>query len=137
MIVATLPLSLILSVVVAVILPLVVGIVTTRVTSSALKGVLLTALSVLAGVLTEAATAITNGEPYDIGVSLLNTVLALGVAQASYSALWKPTGAAKALQEVGTPYEQPEQPEQTDHSVTVESDDRYEHVLEIDPDENR
>lgn len=129
---ATFPLSLVLSVVVALVIPLVVGLVTTRVTSSATKGILLTALSVVTGVLTEAANALASGEPYDWGVGVLNALLALGVAQTSYSALWKPTGATTALQEVGTPT--PEELEDYDGRAVVPDDLVPEGTLKITED---
>ena len=102
MIAFSLPPSLIISLVVALVIPALVGLVTSRVTLSSLKGALLAALSLATGVLTELGAALTEGEPYDIGVGILNALLALGVAQGSYSSLWKPTGAAQALQDVGS-----------------------------------
>ena len=98
----TLPPSLIISLVIAVIIPALVGLVTTRVTSSGWKGALLVGLSLATGVLTELGAALTTGEAYDLGVGILNALLTLGVGQAAYSAVWKPTGAAEALQQLGT-----------------------------------
>lgn len=98
----TLPPSLIVSLVIAVVIPALVGLVTTRVTSSAWKGGLLVALSLATGVLTELGAALASGEPYDVGVGILNALLTLGVGQAAYSSIWKPTGATEALQKLGT-----------------------------------
>lgn len=98
----TLPPSLIVSLVIAVVIPALVGLVTSRVTSSAWKGGLLVALSIATGVLTELGAALTTGEAYDLGVGILNALLTLGVGQAAYSSVWKPTGAADALQALGT-----------------------------------
>jgi pheromone shutdown protein TraB len=97
----TLPPSLVISLVVAVVLPALVGLVTTRVTSGAFKGILLAVLSLATGVLTELGAALATGEAYDIGVGVLNALLALGVAQGSYASMWKPTGASEQLQRIG------------------------------------
>lgn len=98
----TLPPSLLISLVIAVVIPALVGLVTSRVTSPAVKGGLLVALSIATGVLTELGAALATGEPYDLGVGILNALLTLGVGQAAYSAVWKPTGASEALQKLGT-----------------------------------
>lgn len=102
MIAFSLPPSLIISLVIAVVIPALVGLVTSRVTSSAWKGGLLVGLSLATGVLTELGTALATGEAYDLGVGILNALLTLGVGQATYSSIWKPTGAADALQQLGT-----------------------------------
>lgn len=98
----TLPPSLIVSLVIAVVIPALVGLVTSHVTSPAVKGALLVALSIATGVLTELGAALATGEAYDLGVGILNALLTLGVGQAAYASVWKPTGAAEALQKLGT-----------------------------------
>lgn len=98
----TLPPSLLVSLVIAVVIPALVGLVTSRVTSPAVKGGLLVALSLATGVLTELGAALATGEAYDLGVGILNALLTLGVGQATYSSIWKPTGAAEALQKLGS-----------------------------------
>lgn len=85
----------------SVVLPLIVGLVTTHVTAPKIKGLLLTGLSVATGVLSELGAAMTDGTPYDLGVGIVNAILALGVAQGAYGALWKPTGVASKMQSVG------------------------------------
>lgn len=85
-----------------IIFPLLVGLVTKRVTSGAVKGLLLTAISVVAGLLAEISDALINGTSFDVIGWLVVTLSALVAGQVSYDSIWKPTGAATALQEVGT-----------------------------------
>ena len=97
----SIPPALVIAIVVSVIIPAIVGLVTQHVTAPAVKGVLLTVLSLAVGVLSELGTAITNGVPYDLGVGLLTAVLSLAAAQSTYSAFYKPTGLADRLQAIG------------------------------------
>lgn len=85
-----------------IVLPLLVALVTKRVTSSAVKGMLLTSFSVAAGLLSELGHALTTGESFDPVAWLIVTLAALVAGQTTYSAIWKPTGAAETLQLVGT-----------------------------------
>lgn len=98
----TLPPTLIVSLLVGVILPLIVGLVTTRVTNSAARALLLALLSALTGLLTELGESITAGTPYDIGVGGLAALAAFLTAVGLHFGLYKPTGAASALQGVGS-----------------------------------
>lgn len=84
-----------------VVFPLLVALVTKRVTSGAVKGLLLTAISVVAGGLAEVSDALVNGTSFDPVAWLIVTLAALVAGQTTYSAIWKPTGAAQTLQEVG------------------------------------
>ena len=97
----SLPPAQIVNLVVAVVLPLLVALVTTRTTNSAIKGLLLAALSVATGVLTELGNALATGASYDIGVGLLNALMALTAGQVVYQSVFKPTGLAAKLQDVG------------------------------------
>lgn len=98
----TLPPTLIVSLLVGVILPLVVGLVTTRVTNSAARALLLALLSAAAGLLSELGESITAGTAYDIGVGGLAALTTFLTAVGLHFGLYKPTGAAAALQRVGS-----------------------------------
>lgn len=97
----SIPPSLITALIVSVFIPALVSLVTTKVTNTSVKGLLLAGLSLATGLLTELGEALVSGTTYDIGVGILNGVLALAAAQGSYSSVWKPTGAAKAITNVG------------------------------------
>ena len=84
-----------------VVFPLLVALVTKRVTNAAAKGLLLTGISVVAGLLAEISTALSTGESFDPVAWLVVTLTALVAGQVTYQAIWKPTGATRALQEVG------------------------------------
>lgn len=85
-----------------IVLPLLVGLVTTRVTSAATKGLLLTGLSLLAGVLAEVGQALESGATVNLGDALLAALTALVIGQTAYSAAWKPTGVTEWMQKLGT-----------------------------------
>lgn len=70
--------------VIAVVLPLINGFITSRELSPALRGVILAGLSLVAGVLNGWLTALTNGEAFDIGRSILTFGAVFVVAVASY-----------------------------------------------------
>lgn len=84
-----------------IVFPLLVALVTKRVTSSKTKGLLLAAISVAAGLLAEISTALTTGTSFDPVAWLVVTLTALVAGQTTYSAIWKPTGTTKALQQMG------------------------------------
>jgi hypothetical protein len=98
----TLPPTLIVSLLVGVILPLIVGLVTTRVTNSGARATLLAALAAATGLLTELGESLTAGTPYDIGVGGLAALAAFLTGVGLHFGLYKPTGAASALQRVGS-----------------------------------
>lgn len=85
-----------------IVFPLLVALVTKRVTNSATKGLLLTGISVVAGLLAEISNALTTGASFDPVAWLIVTLGALVAGQVTYQAIWKPVGATKALQEVGS-----------------------------------
>lgn len=101
MITYTFDLATLISVGLGIVLPLLVALVTKRVTSGAVKGLLLGALSILGGLLTEIGSALTTGTSFDPIEWLILTLTALISGQTTYSAIWKPTGLAPALQLVG------------------------------------
>jgi hypothetical protein len=101
MITFDIPLFLILQVVAGTLLPLLVGLVTKRETSPGRKAVLLAALSVLTSLLTEIASALQTGVVYNLGTALLASLVTFLVAVGTHYGLWKPTGTAGALQDVG------------------------------------
>lgn len=84
-----------------VVFPLLVALVTKRATSPKVKGLLLTGISVVAGLLSEISNALVNGTSFDPLAWLIVTLAALVAGQTVYSSIWKPAGLSKALQEVG------------------------------------
>jgi len=86
---------------VTVILPLLVGLVTTRETNSSRKAVYLAILAAVTGFGSELLEAISSGTTYDAAGGLFTAVTALVVAIALHFGIYKPTGAASALQATG------------------------------------
>ena len=80
-------------------LPIGVGLVTTRTTSGAVKAWLLATFTLVASMLTQLAQALTNGNPFDIGLALIATIPMFAIAVSTYYGLWKPTGVAGAAQD--------------------------------------
>lgn len=95
------PLWLVLQLVGATILPLLVGLVTTRETNPGRKAIYLAALSVLISLLAEIVSALQTGVTYNLGTALLAALGTFLIAVGTHYGLWKPTGAAGALQDVG------------------------------------
>lgn len=83
-----------------VLMPVGVGLITTRTTSGAVKAWLLASATLVTSMLTELASALTTGTPFDIGVALLAAIPAFVVSVSMYYGLWKPTGVAGAAQDV-------------------------------------
>ena len=94
--------ALVIQLLISTVLPLLVGLVTTRVTDSSKKAWLLAALSLVTSLLTELGDAIATGTTYDVGQGLLLALPTFLIAVGLHYGLWKPTGAAAALQDVGT-----------------------------------
>lgn len=86
---------------IAFVLPVIVGLVTTRVVSPAVKAWLLAGLALVTSLLTELARALTTAQTFDVGVALLAALPTFVVSVATYYGLWKPTGVARAAQDVG------------------------------------
>lgn len=93
--------ALVVALLVSTVLPVLVGLVTTRVTSGGRKAVLLAGLALATSLLTELGSAITAGEPYDVGLGLMLAIPVFVVSVATHYGLWKPTGASTAVQRVG------------------------------------
>lgn len=85
----------------ATIMPLLVGLVTTRVTSGRIKALLLAGLTLITTLLTTLYNGL-NGEPVEWFSVIFTTVASFVVSVAIHFGLWKPVGAAQALQELGT-----------------------------------
>lgn len=81
---------------VGVILPLLVGLVTTRVTSSGIQAILLAFLSAVTGFLSELSTP-----SFELKSAILTWLGSFLVAVGMHYGLWKPTGTAARLQDVG------------------------------------
>ena len=96
------PLWLVLQLVGATILPLLVGLVTKRETDPGRKAIYLAALSVLISLLAEVVSALQTGVTYNLGTALLAALASFLIAVGTHYGLWKPTGTAGALQDVGT-----------------------------------
>ena len=90
-----------LTLVVGTILPLLVGLVTVRVTHPGKKAALLAMLAAVGGLGGELLTALTTGSRYDLGVGAITAVATFLVATGMHYGIWKPSGAAEALQKVG------------------------------------
>ena len=114
----SLPLPLLLQLALAVVLPILVGLVTTRVTSANRKAVLLLALSFLTSFLTELLKAVTDSEPFDVGLWLLKAVGTFATGVAIHFGLFKPTGATAAAQRAFTkPKTRTRTPDQRGHAT--------------------
>lgn len=101
MIVFEFQLHLLLTLLASVVFPLLVGLVTTRETSPGRKAVFLAALSVLAPLLTELASALADGSRYDLGLALFTALGNFLIATGLHFGLWKPTGVAGTVQAHG------------------------------------
>lgn len=91
----------ILGLVISVVLPLIVALVTKLDTNSAVRAILLAALAVVVNLLTELLQALQEGTPYNLGMALVFALVSFVIAVSTHYGLWKPTGAATALQAVG------------------------------------
>jgi hypothetical protein len=94
-------LGLTLKLIIGVVIPLAVGLVTTKVTASGTKALLLAGLSLVAGVLTEFAAAVSAGQTFELFASLAGALTIFLIAVGTHYGLWKPVGASRALQAVG------------------------------------
>lgn len=83
----------------SVVLPVLVGLVTTKVTSSAVKSVLLLALSTLNGFVVEVAN---RPAGFHLGTAVILSLIAFGVGVLSHFGFWKPTGITAAAQSLGS-----------------------------------
>jgi hypothetical protein len=83
---------------ISVVLPALVGLVTTRVTHAGTKAVLLLALSTGNGFLVELANPV---DGWDAGTAAVLTLVSFATGVLSHFGLWKPTGLAVRVQDVG------------------------------------
>jgi len=95
------PLFLVLQLLAGTVLPLLVGLVTTRETSPGKRAIYLAALSVVISLLTEIASALQAGVVYNLGTALVAALVTFLIAVGTHFGLWKPTGVATTLQDVG------------------------------------
>lgn len=95
------PLFLVLQLLAGTVLPLLVGLVTTRETSPGKRAIYLAALSVVISLLTEIASALQAGVVYNLGTALIAALVTFLIAVGTHFGLWKPTGTADALQDIG------------------------------------
>lgn len=102
-----------------VILPILVGLVTTRITSSAAKAWLLAALTLITSIVAELARALATGTTFDVGAAVLVAVPAFAISVATHYGLWKPTGVAETLKDVGRTAAPATVSEAPDYSDTV------------------
>lgn len=86
---------------VTVALPLLVGLVTTRVTAPGRKAIYLAALAAVTGLGSELLSALTTATTYDLAAGLFLALTSFVLAVGLHFGLYKPTGAAAALQDVG------------------------------------
>ena len=86
----------------AIVLPLLVGLVTTKDTSANRKAILLALFSVISVFLTSLLGAIQSGQVFNLGADLMTLVGSFIVSVGMHFGLWKPTGAAGAVQAVGS-----------------------------------
>lgn len=93
----------IVSLLVGVVLPLLTGLITTVNVSASTKAIILLGLSAATNVLSEFLQAITTHAGFDLGATLLATLGTFLVGVGMHFGIWKPTGAALALQRVGSP----------------------------------
>ena len=92
----------VLTIIIGTILPILVALVTTRVTSSAVKAWLLTTFTLVSTVLQSLLASHVSGIPFELGAILLTAIQQFIVSIAIYYGLWKPTGIAGAVQDVGS-----------------------------------
>jgi hypothetical protein len=83
---------------VTILMPIAVGLVTSPRTPARYQALLLTALSIVNGLLSEALAA---GDGYDWRKAITQAVVAFVVAVAAHFGLWRPTGASSAAVQAG------------------------------------
>ncbi|MEV6014770.1 hypothetical protein [Streptomyces sp. NPDC051997] len=82
---------------VSVVLPVLVGLVTTRVTNAGVKAVLLLALSVITGFVTEYAGPHDAG--YSVGTAAVLALVSFATGVLSHFGFWKPVGVSGKAQD--------------------------------------
>lgn len=94
-------LQLLLTLFLGAVLPLIVGLVTKLSTNPGVRAVILLGLSALAGLGTEMLNALDNDTVYHLESGIVNWVITFALAVLTHFGLWKPTGAATAVQAIG------------------------------------
>lgn len=92
----------VISLVVGVVLPLITGLVTKVNTSAGVKAVVLLGLSALTTAVASFGDALAAHTPFDLGSTLLTFLSTFLVGVGLHFGLFKPVGAASALQRVGS-----------------------------------
>lgn len=100
-IVFSLPPALIIGLIVTVVLPLIVGLITNANISASWKSVILALLAAATGLGTELLAAVQSGSQYDLGNGVILALTSFLIAVGLHFGIYKPTGAASALQAVG------------------------------------
>lgn len=91
----------VLTLIVGTLLPILVALVTTRVTSSAIKAWLLAAFTLISTVLQSLLASTVAGIPFELSAILLTAFTQFIISVAIYYGLWKPTGIAGSVQDIG------------------------------------
>lgn len=91
----------VLTLVVGTVMPILVALVTNRVVAPAVKAWLLAGLTLVSTVLQAMLLAAQSGIPFELGAILIAAVQQFIISVAIYYGLWKPTGIAGAVQDVG------------------------------------
>lgn len=91
----------ILTLIVGTVMPILVALVTTRVTSGAIKAWLLAAFTLVSTVLQALLLATQSGIPFELGAIFVSALTQFIISVAIYYGLWKPTGIAGSVQDVG------------------------------------
>ena len=99
--------------------PLLVALVTQRDTHAGRRAILLALLAGATTLASALATALQTGAPFDLIAALLQFVLSFLVAVGMHFGLWKPVGAAAALQNYGSPAPGAALPAETDPAGTA------------------
>lgn len=100
----------IVSLLVGVVLPLLTGLVTKVATSPSVKAIVLLLLSGVTSVLSGFLASLNGGTPFNLGTTLVAALGTFLVGVGMYVGIWKPTGAAVALQRIGSPRTPPSSP---------------------------
>lgn len=91
----------VLTLIVGTVMPIMVALVTTRVTSGAIKAWLLAAFTLVSTILQAILLSAQSGIPFELGAVFISAITQFIISVAIYYGLWKPTGIAGSVQDVG------------------------------------